>query len=169
MLNVHTKDGLVFMVQVDHLSGESIGQSIEAFYQAGASNVQVVSSITKKNRPGYIVFIDCRPQYSEAVEKLIVSEYVVGGWHVINTKHRYLHSEIVDYPLDVISSHTEDRYRGRIKGKIFEGGTVRPEHDSVVELQKGINRFFDRELSYNYVYVKAADILTGVNKTIILD
>ena len=39
----------------------------------------------------------------------------------------------------------------------------------MVELQKGINRFFDRELSYNYVYVKAADILTGVNKTIILD
>lgn len=55
------------------------------------------------------------------------------------------------------------------KEKIFEGGTVRPEHDSVVELQKGINRFFDREPSYNYVYVKAADILTGVNKTIILD
>ena len=57
-MDIHTKDGQVFMVQVDHLSGEQIGQSIGRFYAVGASNVQVISAITKKNRPSYVFFID---------------------------------------------------------------------------------------------------------------
>lgn len=83
------KDGAVLFVQADHLSGEVLGAAIEMLYQAGASNVNVVSSITKKNRPGYIIFIDCLPGALPNIEEVIVRELRVSGWHRIDTKHCY--------------------------------------------------------------------------------
>ena len=67
-MDIHSKDGLVFMVQADHLSGECVGQAIGHLYTAGAANVQVVPAITKKNRPSYLFFIDCRPDSADRVE-----------------------------------------------------------------------------------------------------
>lgn len=57
MEGVYKREALLYVVQVDHLTGESVGQSIDLFYAAGASNVQVVSAVTKKNRPSYMFFM----------------------------------------------------------------------------------------------------------------
>lgn len=61
MMEIHSKNGLVFMVQVDHLTGECVGQAIDHLYGAGAANVQVVSAITKKNRPSYMFLLTAVP------------------------------------------------------------------------------------------------------------
>ena len=74
-MDIHSKDGLVFMVQADHLSGECVGQAIGHLYTAGAANVQVVPAITKKNRPSYLFFIDCRPDSADRVEEAIAAPW----------------------------------------------------------------------------------------------
>ena len=57
-----------------------MGQSIDLFYAAGASNVQVVSAVTKKNRPSYIFFINRKTERADTVEGTIVRElHPVGG------------------------------------------------------------------------------------------
>ena len=76
-------------VQLDHLSGEAIGPAIEMLYEAGASNVNVISTVTKKNRPGYIFVIDVRPERLEEAEEAVKRELQVSGWHRINTLHCY--------------------------------------------------------------------------------
>ena len=37
-----------------------MGSVIEYLYDAGACNVQVIPTITKKNRPGYLFLIDVK-------------------------------------------------------------------------------------------------------------
>ena len=48
-MNFYSKEAVLFLVQVDHLSGEILGDVVDSFYAAGAKNVQIISSITKKN------------------------------------------------------------------------------------------------------------------------
>ena len=67
-MNVYSKEGLLILVQIDHLNGEILGSIIEDFYHAGAKNVQIVSTITKKNRPACMIFIDVPFQKAEEVE-----------------------------------------------------------------------------------------------------
>ena len=45
---LYSKEGMLLLVQVDHLNGELLGEVIDHFYEAGAKNVQIVSTITKK-------------------------------------------------------------------------------------------------------------------------
>jgi len=84
------KEGLLLYVQVDHLNGEIIGAVIDMLYRAGAYNVNVISSLTKKNRPGNIFVIDCDPARVDEVEKIVCRELGTGGWHRISTEHAHV-------------------------------------------------------------------------------
>ena len=86
-MDIYTKTGLLFVIQVDHLSGEIIGDLIESFYSAGAKNVQVISTITKKNRPAYMIVVDGNEASADEIERVIVEECGSSGWHRISTKH----------------------------------------------------------------------------------
>jgi len=156
-LLVHSKEGILFLIQVDHLSGEWIGQAIDVFYKAGASNVQVVSAITKKNRPSYMVYIDCKAEYSEAIEALIPMELNTGGWHRIETEHRFLHNQIIHNKLIIQSEN--DYLEFIVEGKRFESGSMRPEHDNVIALKDEIAERFAIHKSYGEVYQMAMTTL----------
>ena len=135
-MKIHTKDGLMFLVQVDHLTGELLGDIIDKFYKAGAKNVQVVSSITKKNRPSYMIFIDGRPETAAAIEYVIVKDCGSSGWHRIGTEHCYTNVSMISRNITVqIGSGS---YEYEIQGKVIDDdiNTVRPEHDSCAALQK---------------------------------
>lgn len=80
---VYSKEGLLFLVQDDHLSGELLGSAIEYLYAVGARNVQRVPSVTKKNRPGQAIFIDAPVNLAQGIERLIVEELASTGWHRI--------------------------------------------------------------------------------------
>lgn len=150
MDGVYKREALLYVVQVDHLTGESVGQSIEQFYAAGASNVQVVSAVTKKNRPSYMFFIDCKTERADAVEETIVRELHTGGWHKIRTDHCYLHSEIVT--VDVCIQSEGECYRQSVQGKRFIGGGIRPEYESVAALKKVIQERSQKKMDHDTLY-----------------
>ncbi|MDR1732092.1 MAG: LarC family nickel insertion protein [Synergistaceae bacterium] len=87
---IHHKEGCLFLVQTDHLSGEDIGVAIGILYESGARNVQVIPTITKKNRPAYIFLIDASQAETENLEEAIVRELSVTGWHRLNSDHCYI-------------------------------------------------------------------------------
>lgn len=151
-MNIHSKEAVVFLVQVDHLTGECIGQTIELFYNVGASNVQVMSSVTKKNRPSYVFLIDCRLEYKEAIEQVIVTELGSGGWHVIHTEHCYQYNKILKKEIVVKDCKTNKTLVFLAEGKKFENGSLRPENDSVVELKRVILEQFKKTVSYSALY-----------------
>ncbi|MDO5409808.1 MAG: DUF111 family protein [Lachnospiraceae bacterium] len=158
-MNIHSKEGLIFIAQIDHLTGECIGQVIDLFYQAGASNVQVVPTITKKNRPAYMFFIDCRPKFADAVERIIAQELGSGGWHCINTTHRYQCNEIIQKT--IVVEHGMQSFLFTAEGKRFEYGSVRPEHENVAVLKQKVRDNFDMSISYYELYHAVMSVLRG--------
>lgn len=161
-MNICSKSSIVFMVQVDHLSGECVGQSIESLYQAGAANVQVMSTITKKNRPAYLYLIDCRLENEEKIETTIINELGTGGWHRIDTIHRYLKNQILKRKISVC---TEDQdFEFMLEGKEIETGKVRPEYDNVVKLKSVISEKFGQSVGFNELYNQVVSVFLDTQK-----
>lgn len=134
-MTLYSKEGLLFLVQVDHLGGEIIGAVIEEFYQAGAKNVQVVSSITKKNRPSYMIFIDAKEENAGKIEKVIVNECGSSGWHRISTCHRHTNVSIIKKSITIQTA--DHLYEYEIQGKVIDDdvANARPEYDNCASLK----------------------------------
>jgi uncharacterized protein (DUF111 family) len=127
--------GNLLFVEVDHLSGELLGDALEQLYAAGASNVHILSTLTKKGRPGNLIVIDVLPDKLDVVERVVVTELGVTGWHRMMTQHVHLRTEIVTRRLTILTpaSRLQEEVRGkRLAGT---GKTVRPEYRSCVALR----------------------------------
>lgn len=163
-MDFYTKNGLLFIIQVDHLSGENLGPIIQYFYNSGASNVQVVSTITKKNRPGHLFLVDCKAQYADSIEEIIVRELTSGGWHRINTEHRHLSANQVTQ--SVVVNCDSGSFDFTVEGKqIGEGqSNIRPEHENCVALKDEIFQKYGIHISLNEIYYKISEILKNNNK-----
>lgn len=137
MQKIYSKDWKILLVQTDNLTGEVIGSAISELYQAGASNVQVISTITKKNRPGHLITIDVRPDYLDAVEKAVIGSLGVSGWQCVDSVHRHLATQQVNREVDVyVKGHS---ITTTVIGKqICNQPEIRPEVSCCVDLQERI-------------------------------
>ncbi|MCD8250204.1 MAG: DUF111 family protein [Lachnospiraceae bacterium] len=140
-MKLYSKKGILFLVQLDHLCGEILGDVIESFYQAGAKNVQILNTITKKNRPGYVVLIDGNEASSEAIEAVIVEECGSSGWHRIDTCHR--HTDVFYLQKTVHIELEDGTFDFQIKGKQIADREqeIRPEYDSCDLLRKELLKY----------------------------
>lgn len=134
-MQLYSKDGLLFLVQTDHLCGEDIGEIIDRFYEAGAKNVQVLSSITKKNRPAYIILIDAKESVAEKIENIIVKELRSSGWHRIESCHRHTNVSIIEKEIKVKISNSS--YTFTVRGKVIDDDcmNIRPEYDDCKKIK----------------------------------
>ena len=89
MIKKYSKPRILIMAMCDNITGELAGESFDHLYQAGAKNVQIMNTITKKNRPGYLYVIDCDEQSVENIEDILITEIGTTGWHRINSEHCY--------------------------------------------------------------------------------
>jgi uncharacterized protein (DUF111 family) len=74
-------------VQVDHLSGEMLGEIWKQLSSKGAKNVQFLSTLTKKGRPGHVLLVDIPPERMNELEDFLVSDLGVCGWHRLLSGH----------------------------------------------------------------------------------
>ena len=100
---------------VDHISGENAGESIEELYEAGALNVQIMNSITKKGRPGYLYVIDCDARSVDTVEEALVTKLGTTGWHRIQTEHCYTDVEYRKKKLVIVCGDRKLEYEAACK------------------------------------------------------
>ena len=89
MINKYSKPRILIMAMCDNITGEAVGESFESLYGAGAKNVQVMNTVTKKNRPGYLYVIDCDEACVDEIEEVLIREIGTTGWHRINSEHCY--------------------------------------------------------------------------------
>lgn len=142
--SIYEKPGNILFVQTDHVPGEVIGTVIEDLYKAGAFNVQVISSVTKKNRPGYLFFIDTAPGDHSRIESIIIHDLGATGWHRLESGHRHVATEI--WQREVVFDTPEGplHYVAAVKVLKKKPEQMRPEHSSCLELrealrEKGVN------------------------------
>lgn len=166
-MNIFTKQGTVFLVQVDHLSGESLGRTIDYLYAAGAANVQIIPTITKKNRPAHLIFVDGKSQVADAIEQVIAMELTTGGWHRLETQHRHLATEMVRRTVHVESE--AGCFEFVVEGKRIgtDRPTIRPEHEISQLLKEGIQKKFGIEVPLTEIYHKVYEVLNQENVHVI--
>lgn len=135
-MEIFSKEGTLFFVQIDHLTGELLGHIIDCFYEAGAKNVQIVNSVTKKNRPAYLIFIDGTKADAAKIERVIVDECGSSGWHKIETCHRHTRVSILTREIKIRTD--KGVYDFTVRGKVIgeDVKNIRPEYDDCVKLKE---------------------------------
>ncbi len=130
---------LLVLAQVDHACGDIISSVMEQLSVAGAHNVHLVPSLTKKGRPGYLLFVDVPSAQLSAVERLLSIELGVLGWRVMSAEHRGLatDSRTVDVVLPRVCGETSVAVPVKVVCDPAGSGRVAHiEHDFCVRLQR---------------------------------
>ena len=87
---------MLILVQIDDRSGEVLGHALEELMSLGARNVEVLSSVTKKGRPGCVLLIDLEASEEAGVAAYLAAELGSWGYHVLETQHRHFETVLED-------------------------------------------------------------------------
>jgi uncharacterized protein (DUF111 family) len=80
-------DDMLFMANVDDVSGETISHVVDGLMTLGAGSVYVTPAITKKGRPGFLFFVDTPEDRIESLGSYMASELGTLGIRVLETRH----------------------------------------------------------------------------------
>ncbi len=105
---------------VDDVSGEVIGYTIEKLLAEGALDASAVSTIMKKGRPGFLIKVLTKPKNAERLARVLMLETGTLGVRVLPSVHRYaLEREIVQVDLKLGGRKFKPRVKvARAGGKL---------------------------------------------------
>ncbi len=84
---------VVLETNVDDISGEMIGQTIDILFQKGAKDVSVIPVVTKKGRPGQIIKVISDPKDARKLARILIEETGSLGVRLIPTSRLILKRE----------------------------------------------------------------------------
>lgn len=130
------KEGVLILVQLDRLTGEDIGWALESLAIPGVRNRNLIPTLTKKGRTGFLLLIDAEADAEEEVGRFLMENLDTYGYHRIKTEH--IHHKTVTKTIKVLVSKgeriTEDKVR--LKGRDDPGdGPYFVESDDLFALQ----------------------------------
>ena len=143
------KKACLIFAQVDHVSGEVTGFAVGRIMELGANNVQLIPTITKKNRPGNIVIIDTDAGHEGEIAKFLASELKVSGYHKIDTTHIFKPVTLVRKNLIIKLNGKSKSFEFEVKivGDPSEPLSVDIEHDFLVKVQEILNNNLNYSIS----------------------
>ena len=158
---------LLLLVQVDDATGETIEHATRAILAAGARNVQVLASMTKKGRPGHVCLIDLPAEREDDVALLLGTELGVWGYRVLEARHRHFDIRIEQHT--VVAGAVEQVVHCKFIRKGERLLAVKAEHDDLVRLQARMSEAGHvRALRFLRAQVEAAASDTGANGRLVL-
>lgn len=126
----------LLMAQVDDVPGEQIGEFIRQAEALGARNVQVVASVTKKGRPGYIIYLDISADLEAEAGLLLGAELGTWGYRVLQAEHRHFDITRVEAALGVTIGGAAHSFT--LRTKVIADGSdvlrVKAEHDDLAAI-----------------------------------
>lgn len=145
------KKAHLLLAQVDHASGEVLGYAVERIMARGARNVQLIPTITKKNRPGHILLIDADTSREAAIAEFMVKELKVTGYHRIDTGHVFQRVTFAKRKLSIRIKGRIRRFHCEVKliGDPEQPLSVDVEHDFLVRVQNQVKEKMDCLISLN--------------------
>lgn len=118
----------ILETNLDNISGEILGHSFNSLLEAGALDVTIIPTITKKNRPGHLLRVITKPQDSTKVSEAIIRETGTLGVRVLPYVHRNIaERKIIPIEIDV----TGETFKIDIKVGLIgeEIISIAPEYD----------------------------------------
>ena len=132
----YLEDVIVLETDIDDVTGEIIGNFIHKMENSKILDVQVISSITKKNRPSYVIKILCHPEMSDKILKDIFSELGTLGVRISKTKRVCIDRAIETVKIVLDQENYEINYK--ISYYINEKGkrivNIKPEYEDLKNL-----------------------------------
>lgn len=136
--------GKLIIAQVDHSTGEVIGHSIQKLFQIGAKNVQLLQSMTKKNRPSYMLFIDLPEDKVEQVAIFLGTELGIWGYHILESQHVHFDVSFQEKNLSLTDGENNEDYIVKakyIKNKNGQLLKIKIDHDQLVQIQEKLQKW----------------------------
>ncbi|NKB69845.1 MAG: DUF111 family protein [Candidatus Latescibacteria bacterium] len=134
---------LLLMAQVDDAAGETLGQVVQQLEAAGAANIQLVASLTKKGRPGHMLFIDLAADREDDIAVILAAELGIWGYRIVAATHKHFDIQPQVCALVVGArngrgkKHTFQLSYKRIlrQGRLLK---IKAEHDQLVAIQAAL-------------------------------
>jgi hypothetical protein len=102
----------VLETNIDDVSGEVLGYTLEKLIEAGAKDVSIIPCIMKKNRPGNILKVISAQEDAKRLAKVIVEETGSLGVRVLPITHRYtLKREVVEKEVKIKGKRFKVRFK----------------------------------------------------------
>lgn len=127
---------LLLMAQIDDAPGELLGRVVSQLGDMGAKNVQLLSSLGKKGRPGYVLLVDIEAGAEAEVAMLLALELGIWGYRVLESRHEHFDIRRYRTELALRRNGVERRFPLRIK-RVLSGGTfirAKAEHDDLTAI-----------------------------------
>lgn len=134
------EEGVLMLVQLDHLTGEDIGWAMKASGLSGIRNQNLISTLTKKGRMGHLLLLDVDPEAEADVGRFLTDSLMTHGYHRIETRH--VHCCTVIRKVKVIVKQKEVRFSADVRLKRDAkkpGGPFFMESDDLFALQQQIS------------------------------
>jgi pyridinium-3,5-bisthiocarboxylic acid mononucleotide nickel chelatase len=145
------EDGLVqdqiavIETNVDDISGEIIGHSVERLLAEGAKDVSIIPMYTKKNRPGQIIKVIADQKDAQQLSRVLIAETGTLGVRVYFCERHIVTRE--SHSVDVVINGVKEPVKVKIsKGSDGEVVRIKPEFDDLKRLAEKTHKPL-RELS----------------------
>jgi uncharacterized protein (DUF111 family) len=128
---------ILMLVQVDDRSGETVGRALEELVGMGVRNVQLLTSHTKKGRPGMVLLLDLDRTLEAQVAVYLAAELGAWGYHVLEASHHHFDVAVVERRVTATSGATTAAFTVHCKLFTHDGLLLRVkvEHDDALEIQ----------------------------------
>lgn len=127
----------ILETNLDNVTGEVMGNLFNTLLIAGARDVSIIPTITKKNRPGFLLRVIAKPVDCDTLSESIIRETGTLGVRVIPYIHRNIASrKIVPIELEINDSQFEiDIKVGTIGDEII---SIKPEYEDVRKVSENV-------------------------------
>jgi uncharacterized protein (TIGR00299 family) protein len=123
----------ILETNLDNVTGEVLGHSFDSLLAAGALDVTIIPTITKKNRPGHLLRVITKPEDSGIVSEAIIRETGTLGVRMLNYVHRNIaERKIIPIKLYINGINFEMRIKIGIFGE--EIINIAPEYEDAKEI-----------------------------------
>ncbi|MEJ2243435.1 MAG: nickel pincer cofactor biosynthesis protein LarC [Candidatus Bathyarchaeota archaeon] len=147
---------VVLETNVDDVTGEILGHTIELLIEEGAKDVSIISAVTKKSRPNQIIKAIVNKTDAERLSRVIMDETGTLGVRVCLCERYVINREVVELKLTVgaITEKVAVKVAKDTNGKIVR---VKPEFEDVKRLANKSKKTA-REIS-DLIITKAQQVL----------
>jgi uncharacterized protein (TIGR00299 family) protein len=129
----------VVETNLDDVSGEIVGASVQRILDAGARDVWITPAQFKKNRPGYVLHAICAAENLEKICKVIMAETGTLGVRYRAWDRLILQRETVTLKL-AIAHRTFDVRVKLAKDRSGEVLRIKPEFEDIESISRAISR-----------------------------
>lgn len=128
----------VLETNLDDVTGEIVGYSLEKLLRAGAKDVSIIPIFTKKNRPAQILRVIANKADSDRLTELMLQETGSLGVRITSCERRIFDREIHEMDLQF------KELKEKVKVKVVKDGQgmvvhVKPEYEDLKRLAEKLN------------------------------